>query len=376
MKISIVSLGRSHLINLARLLDQREDIEVTFYTMMPKSRCKKFGYEGEVLSCLFPIGFLSVLIEKIPFLNPYRRSYLRIRLRLFFDIWVSKQLKKCDILIGLNGTAVRCSERAKKKFGAITICDQGSSHILKQDSVRRTYTTHEPPQLNTEYMLRHYSVVDYLMAPSVYVRQSDIENGIPKVSILYNPYGVNFDVFKPTLKPADDAFDVIMVGSWWKHKGCDMLAEACLSRLKVKLLHVGSVVDCELPNSPFFKHIDFVEEKELPFYYSKAKIFAMPSIDEGYGLVLLQAAACGLPLVGSSRTGTPDTGLLLGDAPECITIDEPLSVDTIVDAIKRGLEVASAMPNGERLPYGNNLQNISWEAYGNRWYRIIKSLQK
>lgn len=38
MKVAIVTLGRSHLINLARLLDQRADVEVTFYTMMPKSR--------------------------------------------------------------------------------------------------------------------------------------------------------------------------------------------------------------------------------------------------------------------------------------------------------------------------------------------------
>lgn len=374
MKISIVSLGRSHLINLARLLDQREDIEVTFYTMMPKSRCKKFGYEGKVVSCLFPIGFLSVLIEKIPFLNPYRRSFLRIRLRLFFDIWVSKQLKKCDVLIGLNGTAVHCSERAKKKFGAIIICDQGSSHILKQDSVRRTYTTHEPPQLNTEYMLRHYSVVDYLMAPSVYVRQSDIENGIPKVSILYNPYGVNLSVFKPTQKPGDDSFDVIMVGAWWKHKGCDMLAEACIKRLGVKLLHVGSVIDCELPDSPLFKHVDFVPEKELPKFYAQAKVFAMPSLDEGLGLVQLQAAACGLPVVGSTRSGVIDVARLLNNPECCITVEEPITVDSIATAIQHALQYAASQPKGPRTQYGDWVQNLSWETYGSRYYDIIKQI--
>lgn len=374
MEIAIISQGRSHLINLARLLDKREDTKVSFYTMMPKSRCQKFGYHGNVVSCLFPIGILSILIEKIPFLNPYRRSYLRIRLRLLFDKWVSWHLKKCDVLIGLNGTAVRCSERAKKKFGAITICDQGSSHILTQDKVRRGYTDKEPPQLNTDYMLRHYSVVDFFMAPSVYVRQSDIENGISKDSILYNPYGVNLSMFKPTLKPEEDSFDVIMVGAWWKHKGCDMLAEACINKLGVKLLHVGSVIDCELPDSPLFKHVDFVPEKELPKYYAQAKVFAMPSLDEGLGLVQLQAAACGLPVVGSTRSGVIDVASLLNNPECCITVEEPITVDSIATAIQHALQYASSQPKGLRLQYSDLVQNLSWEAYGNRYYDIIKQI--
>lgn len=373
-KVAIVSNGRSHLINLARELNLRENIDVVFYTMMPRYRCKQFGYDGKVVSSLFPIGILSILLEKIPFVNPYRRSYLRMKLRLLFDRWVSWQLRECDVLIGLNGTAVKSSLRAKKKYGAVTICDQGSSHILKQDKVRSSYTDQEPPHLNTEYMLKHYEVSDYLVTACEYVKQSDIEQGIKSEQIFVNPYGVNLDVFKPTEKPSDDSYDIIMVGSWWKHKGCDMLAEACINRLGVKLLHVGTVVDCELPDSPLFKHIDFVPESELPNYYAKAKVFAMPSLDEGFGLVLLQAAACGLPIVGSTRTGTPDMGKLLGEPQGCLTISEPLSVDTITQAIRNALFYAESLPEGLRIQYKDVIYNISWEAYGERYYKTIKKL--
>lgn len=376
MKIAIVSNGRSHLINLARLLDHKADVEVVFYTMMPKLRCKKFGYKGKVVSLFFPVGLGELIIRSIPKINTYKRNALRIKLRWAFDNLVTMRLKQCDILIGLNGCAIKSSKKAIQKFKAITICDQGSSHILKQNAIHLTYSDSPLPALNTEYMLKHYEVVDYFMTASKYVTDSDVENGLRKERILYNPYGVDLSRFKPSLNPSKNAYDVIMVGSWWKHKGCDMLAEACIDRLKVSLLHVGSVVDCKLPDSPLFKHIDFVEEKELPSYYAKAKIFAMPSLDEGYGLVLLQAAACGLPIVGSSRTGTPDTGNLLDNAPECITIKEPLSVDTITAAIRKGLEIANAMPEGIRQPYGDKINNISWEAYGNRWYEILKKLLK
>lgn len=376
MKVAIVTLGRSHLINLARLLDQRADVEVTFYTMMPKSRCRMFGYKGRVVSLLLPIGLGEVIISRIPGINPYKRSALRFRLRRVFDKLVAQCLRRCDVLIGLNGCAVESSKKAAKKYNAITICDQGSSHIKTQDAVHYTYSDAPLSAWNTEYMLKHYDAVKYLMAPSVYVKNSDIGNGIEKERILYNPYGVNLKMFKPAPKPDDKSYDVIMVGSWWKHKGCDMLAEACINRLGVKLLHVGAVVDCVLPDSPLFKHVDFVAERDLPTYYSKAKIFAMPSLDEGYGLVLLQAAACGLILVGSSRTGAPDTAALLVNSPECITIDEPLSVDTIADAIRRGLEIAHSLPEGKRKPYGDKIENISWEAYGDRWYNILEEIVK
>lgn len=375
MKVTVVTLGRSHLIHLARLLDKKEDVEVTFYTMMPASRCKQFGYNGKVKSLLFPIGALEVLIRVMPLVGPYTKDTWHLKLNLLFDRMVAMRLRKCDVMIGLNGNACKATKKAKK-MNAVTICDQGSSHILKQSALRRTYSDAPISEVGTKNMLEHYVAADYLMTPAEYVRQSDLENGIAADKILYNPYGVDLNLFKPATDIEEKEFDVIMVGSWWKHKGCEMLAEACIDRLNVKLLHVGSIIDCALPESPFFTHVDFVSEKDLPKFYSKAKVFAIPSLDEGYGLVLLQAAACGLPIVGSSRTGTPDTGLLLGTAPECITIKEPLSVDTIADAIKKGLDIANSMPEGIRNTYGDTIQNISWEAYGNRWYDILKSLIK
>lgn len=378
MKVAIVSLGRSHLINLARLLDQKEDVEVMFYTMMPSSRCKQFGYYGKVVSLLFPIGLGEVIIGRIPKINPYKRSALRFRLRRAFDKLVAWRLKKCDVLIGLNGCAVASSLAAKKKFGAITICDQGSSHILKQNAVHYSYSNAPISKDGTDFMLKHYEVVDFFMAPSNYVLQSDVENGIKKDKLLLNPYGVNLSLFKPTNKPERDteSYDVLMVGGWWKHKGCDMLAEACLNKLHISLLHVGSVVDCELPKNPLFHHIPFVPENSLPDYYKKAKIFVMPSLDEGLALVQLQAVASGLPIVYSTRTGGDNIASLLGDPEYCTLIPEPLNVDTIADAIQKSLIIADSMPSGFRKPYGESLYNISWEAYSERWYNILKDLLK
>lgn len=374
MKIAIVSERRSYLFQLAIELMKHNDVEVVLYSMLPVSRCRKIGYKGKVVSSAFPLILIAAIIEKIPLLNPYKRSSLRIRLRFFYDWYVSKLLKKCDVLIGSNGSTVKSSIKAKKKWGTITICDQGSSHILAQNAVRKSYSNIEPPIVNTNYMLRHYDVADYLMTPSVYVKETDIANGISEGKILYNPYGVDLNVFKPTEIAINNCYDVIMVGAWWKHKACDMLAEACINRLGVRLLHVGTVIDCELPKSALFKHIDFVPESELPKYYAQAKVFAMPSLDEGLGLVQLQAAACGLPVVGSTRSGVIDVARLLNNPESCITVVEPITVDSIAIAIQHSLQYAATQPKGLRTQYGDLVHNLSWEAYGSRYYEIIKQI--
>lgn len=378
-KIAIVSVGRSHLINLARELSKKEDLEVIFYTMMPKMRCKKYGYSnGKIISYFFPLGILYLIFERIPFLSKMQHSYLRFLIRKAVDIFTVLFLRPCDYFISLNGVAVKSSMIAQKKFKAITICDQGSSHIYTQSLVHNSYATELMPQWNIDYMISHYKVSNYFMVASKYVAESDMKNGIPDNQILINAYGVNTDIFKPTFNPQnmDSAFDVIMVGSWWKHKGCDMLLEACIDILKIKLLHVGAIIDCPIPKNPLFVHVDFVSEFLLAQYYSKAKVFVLPSLDEGFGLVLLQAVASGLPIVYSKNTGGPMIKELLNDSPFCVEIEDPLTPVSIANAIQKALSLVNSLPSGKRCYCHDQLKNITWKAYADRYYNILKRLKK
>jgi D-inositol-3-phosphate glycosyltransferase len=53
-------------------------------------------------------------------------------------------------------------------------------------------------------------------------------------------------------------------------------------------------------------HVDFVgsvAHHELPYFYSAADVCMMPSYSESFGLVALEAQACGLPVVGSTASG-------------------------------------------------------------------------
>ena len=55
----------------------------------------------------------------------------------------------------------------------------------------------------------------------------------------------------------------------------------------------------------------YIDEKELPKYYSNALCFIYPSLYEGFGLPVLEAMQCGCPVITSNTTSLPE---VIGDA--------------------------------------------------------------
>jgi glycosyltransferase involved in cell wall biosynthesis len=54
--------------------------------------------------------------------------------------------------------------------------------------------------------------------------------------------------------------------------------------------------------------LGFVPEDELPLWYNAARLFAFPSLYEGFGLPVLEAMACGTPVITSTVSSLPEVG--------------------------------------------------------------------
>jgi alpha-1,3-rhamnosyl/mannosyltransferase len=81
----------------------------------------------------------------------------------------------------------------------------------------------------------------------------------------------------------------------------------------------------------WLKHLGFVEEALLPSLYAGAALFVYPSIYEGFGLPPLEAMACGVPTVVSSRSCLPEV------CDSASRLVDPDDADDFMAAIEQGL---------------------------------------
>ncbi len=87
------------------------------------------------------------------------------------------------------------------------------------------------------------------------------------------------------------------------------------------------------PGSPTLpanvRHLGTVPDEDLPALYAGARAFAYPSLYEGFGLPLLEAMACGTPVLTSDRTAMPET------AGEAALLIDPHDSQALADGLER-----------------------------------------
>lgn len=78
----------------------------------------------------------------------------------------------------------------------------------------------------------------------------------------------------------------------------------------------------------------FIPDEELTDYYNLCNVFAMPSKGEGFGIVYLEALACGKPVLGGDRDGAIDA-LCYGELGALVNPDDVSEVaKTLIDILK------------------------------------------
>ncbi|MEM3640986.1 MAG: glycosyltransferase family 4 protein [Candidatus Bathyarchaeia archaeon] len=147
-----------------------------------------------------------------------------------------------------------------------------------------------------------------------------------KTEVLYN--GVDINRFKPSASKKDvkqflglskDSFIVLTVRRLVYKNGIDLLLESARVAVeknpKLLFLVAGGGPDFErisLKIREFkleknFKLLGFVSDELLPLYYNASDVFVLPSKSgEGMPLVLLEAMACGLPIIATNVGGVPE----------------------------------------------------------------------
>ena len=367
IKVNILTSGRFHVLDLARELD-KNGFDVLFYSFVPSWRAKLFGLPRRCVSSIFWIILPLAIIERK--ILPGKRWIRNIR-RVVQDQVTGCIMRKADVTIAMSGSYMHSTEKAKAK-GSLLIVERGSKHIYEQKRILEAIPSNKGKKIiGDDVVIREihdYDLADYIAIASSHVRDSFLIHHYPAEKMFLNPYGVDVSKFHPIKRPKK--YDLIMVGNWSYQKGCDLIASA-VKDMNLSFIHVGKIGDLDFPNDNHFTHIDAVEQSCLVDYYNQAKVFVLPSRQDGFGMVFSQALACNLPIVGSTDSGAPDLKKMIG-YPEFISIIKDYTVDSVVEAIQ------NEMTQYEKLDgtsYAiDAIPQLSWDAYGKRYSDFLRSI--
>lgn len=154
------------------------------------------------------------------------------------------------------------------------------------------------------------------------------------------PEGVTPE-YKPGARPVGRAEKVILyVGRRDPYKNLPRLVEALaavrVNGVNARLRVVGSPDDrypeapalaASLDLQPYIDWVGYVSPQDLVREYQTADVFALPSRYEGFGLTVLEAMACGTPVVCSNIGSLPEVA---GDAARKV---DPAILPQLVDAL-------------------------------------------
>lgn len=99
-------------------------------------------------------------------------------------------------------------------------------------------------------------------------------------------------------------------------------------------------------------------------------VFVNPALTEPFGLTLIEAAACGLPIVATEDGGPQD---IISNCNNGILID-PLEPETIAEALLKILEDRKLWEKFSSKGFHGVTENYSWDAHAKRYVTIVRPI--
>lgn len=229
--------------------------------------------------------------------------------------------RESDFFIFYQAKGLSSTQRLhREKRPTICIMEEVNSHIQNAESLLRN----EWKRLDLgqsfvrdhEYdaRLRTYEEADYILCPSDFVRDSFVTRGFAPERLLKVNYG--FPAMKSVVdsveKSGNERFRMLYVGQLHYRKGLHYAVEAFrkLKHPKKEFVIVGGETQVtglektQLPDGVIFTGV--LKGEELREQYLQADVFVLPSLEEGFGLVVAEALGHGLPVVITTNTGAGD----------------------------------------------------------------------
>jgi len=326
MRVVISVGGVFHAFKLAEQLEQR-GVFHELYTTYPKFKWHDADVpESKVTAIRYPEAIYHA--AKLPGVRrvipkAWRHQLDRVKC-LTFDRSVRRKLTPVTdgIFVGFAGKSHRSLKRAAE-LGYTTVVERSSVHIRTQNEIlteeAERFGLEQPPiaQERIDRETREYELADYIVTPSEFATQSFLDRGFDERKLRTVPIGETPDrngLNDPAADRPDDDGRVrfVFCGSVGFQKGVPYLLEAWdeLGGLDAELVLLGGIeADIREHIAPYRERDDvrFVGwTDDVYSWYDSSDVFVLPSIQDGWGMVVNEAMGSGLPAIVSEHVGAKD----------------------------------------------------------------------
>lgn len=293
-------------------------------------------------------------------------------------------IRRHDAIIGFDTSGWILAERCAA-LGRPFVLDQSIGHpgakVAVYDAVRRAFPAwgHElevcrPESLAAENV--EHRLATRVVAASSFTKRTLIDHGVAAEKILVNPYGVDIIRFNPGPRAewSGRPLRFVFVGQVSARKGIPLLLEVWtrLAPPSSELWLIGHVAPRALPLVRGIRGVVVkgpVSRVDLPGMLRECDVFVLPSYFEGFGLVLLEAMACGLPVIATDATAAPDL-VTDGEDGFGLPTGDRAALQDRLQFFLRDPARARQMGHAAR----KKAEQFSWAAYGDRWAELMRTL--
>ena len=381
VKITQAVFGAFHHFELGRELDRRGYLD-RIYSTWPWARLEREGLPHSKVETFPWLHTPVTALERVHLLPRPISDDLGVWNARAFDDWTYKRIGECDALIAIAGAALKTGQLVQRRGGKFC-CDSGSSHPRFQDRiVREEYARWgvELPANDIRDTLREeeiFAAADTITVASSFAARTYVEAGVPAGKLHVIPLGVRLENFKKTAEPSADSFNVLFAGSISLRKGVPYLLKAFARLGKAnKNLKFAGHVDASLKEVLGRLPLDEVEflgslpPQQLAEMMSRSHVLVLPSVEDGFGMVMAQSMACGCPVICSTNTGGAD---LLTDGVEGFVV--PIRDAGAIAARLQELAEDSARQRAMSEAAMKRVQLLGgWADYGDRWESLLRAL--
>jgi glycosyltransferase involved in cell wall biosynthesis len=340
-----------------------------FIPSLKAQMLKRYSYFFSDIEIRFnSFGMFLFFFSRFLF-NTEKRIFIEDR---WHDLWVTSKINKLKplIFIGYEKSCFR-SFKIAKKIGVITILDLAQVHVNYIEKLRYKYDFFKKISGNErlfcrikERKLQEYELANFILVLSSFARQTLIKQGVESSKIHLVNLGFDPCKFIPKINYSyihGSPLRIIYTGIITKRKGVHLISNVAnrLQHLSIEWVFVGSkddAFDCinGLPNS---RYIPYLQHDKLVKELHGSDIFVLPSYLDSWGMVVIEAMACGLPVIVSENTGAKDA--VTDDSGFVIPIDdEDALMDKILYFYYNTAEIERMGKNAARV-----VQKYTWDNY-------------